>query len=251
MSRVAGWERVLFLDDDIHGVNPADARAAAGLLGDFDAVGMHNAGYPDNSVVCHAHRETGARQEQFIGAGALAVSPVRNRSFFPNTYNQDWFFLLGYGQPTKIAVTGRMWQKEYDPFADPDRARSEELGDCLAEGLYWLLDHRLATANADREHWGDFLSRRTYFIEHLIAELSKHTDDRASKRRISSLHVARATCTMITPGLCDEYMLRWQTDLESWRAFLREHPVGLGTAGALDHLDWPGVVVSRPLPALP
>jgi hypothetical protein len=243
LSRVAGWQRVLFLDDDIFDIKPSAARAAVGLLGQFDVVGMHNAGCPDNSVVCHVHRALGGDQAQFIGAGALAVAPLASQSFFPNTYNQDWFYILGTGVPTRAAVTGRMSQKYYDPFADRDRSRREELGDCLAEGLYWLLDHRLPIESADDEHWRDFLTRRWYFIDHLITHVRKCEWESARKDRVmASLDVARAASANVTPGLCAEYVRCWRTDLEAWRRFIVEEPVGLGLAGALDYLHWPGVV---------
>lgn len=245
LARVAGWERVLFLDDDIFAIEPATVHAAMGLLGQFDVVGMHNAGCPDNSVVCHAYRRLGGEQAQFIGAGALAVAPGMSQSFFPNTYNQDWFFILGCGQPTRAAVTGLMRQKEYDPFADADRARREELGDCLAEGLYWLLDHRLPIENADIEHWRDFLSRRRYFIEHLITEVTKSQWSNALVSRTrAALNVALNTCANVSPQLCAQYVRCWRHDLEAWRAFVERHPVGLGVEAALAHLKWRGVVQS-------
>lgn len=95
LARIAGWKRVLFLDDDIHSLGPRDAEAAAGLVGRYAAVGLSNIGFPDNSVVCHAYREVGGPQAQFIGAGALMVAPTRSRAFFPDTYNADWLYLLG------------------------------------------------------------------------------------------------------------------------------------------------------------
>lgn len=248
LARIAGWDRILFLDDDIYGIGTEDARAAAGLLDDFDVVGMHNLGYPDNSVVCHAYREVGAAQDQFIGAGALVVSPTRCRSFFPHIYNSDWFFMLGYGSRRKFAVTGEMRQKEFDPFANPDRARSEEFGDCLAEGIFWLLDQNLPTARADRGHWGMFLNHRISFIESVIQELSMRIDSRAGRRRLSSLQVARATSTVITPGLCADYVNRWRTDLAAWRQFVRELPIGLGIDKALQHLSWSIETSAHPWP---
>ncbi|WIX84424.1 hypothetical protein [Amycolatopsis sp. DG1A-15b] len=70
---LAGWKRILFLDDDIELPNPADLGVAAGLLGEYPVVGLANAGMPDNSVVCHAIRDAGRKQDTFIGGGALAV----------------------------------------------------------------------------------------------------------------------------------------------------------------------------------
>ena len=39
----------------------------------------------------------------------------------------------------KLPRVGHAKQAEYDPFANPDRARREEFGDLLAEGLYALM----------------------------------------------------------------------------------------------------------------
>ena len=245
LARVAGWQRVLFLDDDIYAVDPSHARAAVGLLDQFDVVGMHNQGYPDNSVVCHAGRILGERQAEFIGAGAMAVNPTRTRSFFPDIYNEDWFFILGNGLPSNIAITGQMKQKRYAPFAVPDRARREELGDCLAEGLFWLLDHRLPFSHADIDHWRDFLSRRSYFIDVLIGRLRDLDVSHPNRQRMAaSLATAQQTFAHINPSLCRDFIQRWMTDLDVWRSFIDVAPVGLGAGKALEHLDWSGVVVS-------
>ena len=58
-------------------------------------------------------------------------------------------------------------QLEYDPFASPDRARREEFGDLLAEGLYALIgevdpsvpfDEQLRAA--DEAYWSRFIDAR-------------------------------------------------------------------------------------------
>ena len=245
LSRLAGWRRVLFLDDDIYDVPPVCARAAAGLLRRYDVVGLNNEGYPDNSVVCHLHRKLGGDQSQFIGVGGMAISPLANRSFFPNIYNQDWFFVLGTGVPLRIAVTGKMKQKRYDPFADADRARREEFGDCLAEGLFWLLDNGLPIQSADEAHWEDFLGRRAHLIGYLSAEAKRKAGTREGKRVRESMHKSWMTWRKITPRLCADYVRWWQSDIDVWRLFLLDHPVGLGLKVALDYTGWHNVFRSE------
>jgi hypothetical protein len=242
LARMAGWERIFLLDDDIYDLQPEHVRAAVGLLGRFDVIGMQNLGYPDNSVVCHVYRWLGGKQAQFIGAGALAVAPLASHSFFPNVYNQDWFFILGLGQQAEIGVTGKMKQKDYDPFLTRDRAYHEELGDCLAEGLYWLLDHKKSLEDANLDHWRDFLSRRGYFLDELVERVLSVDGERLERRRMfRALEIARATRELIEPGFCAEYVRRWRADLETWRSFIDERPVGLGVAEALEQVKWPGV----------
>ena len=84
LSRLIGWERIIFLDDDISVPDHEDLRNAASLLGDYTTVGLSNHGYPDNSAVCHAYRETKGLQDTFVGGGALAVACSDVASFFPN-----------------------------------------------------------------------------------------------------------------------------------------------------------------------
>jgi hypothetical protein len=83
VARMVGWDRVLFLDDDIIDVNPSHIRAAASLLGSHDVVGLKNVGFHDNSVVCHAlrrvERSLGMKQDTFVGGGAMAVAVDRGR----------------------------------------------------------------------------------------------------------------------------------------------------------------------------
>src|SRR5215472_9028520 len=153
LAYLLDWQRIAFLDDDIEVPRSGDLRNAAGLLDTYNAVGLSIGGFPDNSVVCHAYRLIGGDQDSFIGGGALAVETTRNRSFFPDIYNEDWFYLL---DPEKglqtLAVTGKVVQSPYEPFRE-ERARMEELGDVLAEGIFWLLDQDHTLADADSKHW--------------------------------------------------------------------------------------------------
>ena len=242
LSRLAGWERILFLDDDIFGIDPADVRSAAGLLDQYDAVGLDNLGFPDNSVVCHFFREIGGDQQQFVGAGGLVVSPTRTQSMFPDVYNQDWFFLIGENRRPQVAVAGTMRQKDFDPFANPRRARDEEFGDCLAEGLFWLLDEGLSIDDAGTEHWREFLVRRRLFIDELIRRARRFALRGArGRRQLASLRAAQETCAKINPSICAEYVNRWQHDVVVWRQFISDLPARLGPRQALAELGLPSL----------
>src|SRR5689334_19227666 len=164
LSHMLGWERVVFLDDDIRVPDPGDLSKATGLLDTHAAVGLRIGGYPDNSVVCHAFRDAGGDQGTFVGGGAMAVEVKRNHSFFPKIYNEDWFYLLDSGKRLQsVATVGEVLQYPYDPYR-AERARGQELGDVLAEGIFWLLDQGKTAADGDLEHWRDFLARRQLFI---------------------------------------------------------------------------------------
>ncbi|PSL56912.1 hypothetical protein B0I31_103672 [Saccharothrix carnea] len=218
LAAVSGWERVVYVDDDVVIPQPDDLRTAAGLLDTFTGVGLSVGGYPDNSVVCHAYREAGGDQDTFIGTGALAVGRESFTSFFPNIYNEDWFFLLGETGLAPSAVTGQALQKPYDPYRDTMRARTEELGDCLAEGLFGLLDAGRGLTEAGAGYWRWFLGRRRRFIDEVIGMVGDtQPNGPARDRMIAALKAARGRNRLIEPQLCVDYLTAWRADREVWR----------------------------------
>jgi hypothetical protein len=239
LSHMLGWSRVLFMDDDITKLDPDDVRRAGGLLGTHSAVGLRNDGYPDNSVVCHAYRLAGGPQTAFVGAGALAVE-LSSRSFFPDIYNDDWFFLLdGDMRLRPTTTTGHVYQHAYDPFRSPARARGEELGDVLAEGLYWLLDQERSITEADASHWSMFLARRGRFIEEVLkmveAAVIEPREEKA--RRIAALKGSLGRLALITPALCEQFLRAWAADRTQWKRHLEQLPAGQHLLDALPRLS--------------
>jgi len=223
IAHLIGWQRVVFLDDDITVPDPQHLRIAAGLTDRHDVVGLNIGGYPDNSVVCHAYREAGGPQSTFIGGGAIAVGARSMKSFFPNIYNEDWFFLLGESGLRPLAVTGSVIQEPYNPFAAQQRARLEELGDCLAEGLFSLLDVGKTTMDATHRFWQRFLTNRRRFIDDVIAMVADTVDD--SDRRpqmLAALRTARRENQLIRADQCLRYLAAWQADRGRWRQHLAD-----------------------------
>lgn len=228
LSHMLGWERVVFLDDDIQVPDPGDLSRAAGLLDTHTAVGLGNAGFPDNSVVCHAFRDSGGKQETFIGGGALAVEVKRNHSFFPNIYNEDWFYVLDGGKCLQsVATVGKVIQKAYDPYRNTERARNEELGDVLAEGIYWLLDQGKTVLDGNLAHWREFLEKRQRFIEKVLdmvkeSDLIESSQQRA--RMVEALKAAQGRRARIRPQLCVDYLRAWISDQERWQQHIQRVP---------------------------
>ncbi|WP_158846544.1 hypothetical protein [Saccharothrix deserti] len=221
LAAVAGWERVVYVDDDVMIPRPDDLADAVGLLDDFTGVGLSVGGYPDNSVVCHAYRDAGGDQDTFIGTGALAIGRESFTSFFPNIYNEDWFFLLNDTGLSPSAVTGLAIQQPYDPYRDTMRARTEELGDCLAEGLFGLLDTGHGLTDATAAYWRRFLGRRRRFIDEVITMVDDVEPDGAAKdRMIAALKAARGRNRLIEPQLCVDYLTAWRADRRVWRSHI-------------------------------
>jgi hypothetical protein len=235
---------VVFLDDDIVVEDPADLRRAVALLDRHYAVGLSVGGYPDNSVVCHAHREAGGRQDTFVGGGALAVRMDRVESFFPKVYNEDWLFLLDDVRLRPVAQIGTAYQQPYDPFADPERARGEEFGDDLAEGVFALLDNGKRVQDADERHWRGFLADRATLILDIIdrtAGLDDEDADAGQRRRmLASLKAAYGRLQTVVPSQFVDYLRAWRADNTRWRRCLAELPTGLSVEKALHHLGLAG-----------
>jgi hypothetical protein len=243
LSRMLGWSRILFLDDDIIGLNPDGVRAAINLLSTYNAVGLHVGGFPDHSVVCHAFQMAGGQQQEFIGGGALAIEVNRSKSFFPGIYNDDWFFLLdGTDSIQPTAVTGEVIQQPYDPYRNPDRARNEELGDVLAEGIYWLLDQDRRIAEADAAYWTGFLVKRRRFIERVLGMVKADSNLKPDEktRRMAALKGSLGRLALITPELCESYLKAWAHDRQQWEAHLEKLPTGLLIPEALARLTEEG-----------
>jgi hypothetical protein len=225
LSHMLGWERVVFLDDDIRVPDPTDLSKAAGLLDTHTAVGLRNTGFPDNSVVCHAFRRVGGKQGTFIGGGALAVDVKRNRSFFPNVYNEDWFYVLEAGKRLQsVATVGQVVQKAYDPYRNTERARAEEFGDVLAEGTFWLLDQGKTASDGDLEHWREFLAKRKRLIEQVLGAVERTTtiEPAEQARMVEALKASLGRLARIRPDLCISYLRALVADQERWQDHIQQ-----------------------------
>lgn len=237
VSRMLGWQKVLFLDDDIRKVDVVLLAGAAALLDHYDAVGLKNTGFADNSVVCHANRATGGDQGTFVGGGALLIPAARNTSFFPNLYNEDWFFLLNGRRIASVAVGGVCQQQEFNPYADPARARQEEFGDCLAEGIFSLLDNGREAQAATADFWAGFLRLRLDLITSIRDKVPtapkladcKHEAEQALAASLSSLE-------SITPELCLRFLMKWRRDRMLWRHFVSCLPAMTSPSAALAYM---------------
>jgi hypothetical protein len=236
VALMLGWRGVLFLDDDMTGLAPGAARTSFGLLGRYNVAALKNVGYPDNSVVCHARREVGLPQETFIGGGAMAVRVSRETPFFPTVYNEDWMFLVGRRRIERVVVCGEVSQRAYDPYLSPERARAEEFGDCLAEGLFALSDADRPELSGREDYWTDFRADRIGMIDEILGRLDPLPADERRRRIVQALTIARGRALSIDPATYVEYLEAWRKDLDAWRDYLAQLPRVPGPAKAFSAL---------------
>jgi len=244
IARMLGWRRIMFLDDDIYDVSKDDVDALAAALDNHNVSVLIPNFYPDNSVACHAYRLGGGKQGKFASAGAMGVRCDRDSlAFFPNIYNEDWFFFCEEAANHRIARVGTSRQRKYDPFEHPRRAIKEEFGDLLAEGLYARLDDDRNVADADAAYWDDFIKSRADFLSSVAESLARHPDgnlDSPRGRRVRaaqvSIRAAQGQLGRIDAYLCQKFVGLWQADLARWQDYLTKLLPFDSVASALDRL---------------
>ncbi|MFI5955678.1 hypothetical protein [Cryptosporangium sp. NPDC051539] len=239
VARALGVRRLFFVDDDIVVPDWVDVFRAASALGKHRwAAGMNILGYPDNSVVCHINRETGGHQETFVGAGALMVNPQRVNGFFPNVYNEDWFFLLDCAAERAVVTTGTAFQRPYDPLSTPSRARREEFGDVLAESLFWQLDQGSPLEHLTEKFWAKAIERRRFFVDDVRAR-TERLDPETARRMIAALSAATGAHREFTARVCADYVRAWQADRVRWARDLPLFSTPSSLGEVLDRLGLP------------
>lgn len=235
IGRMRGWTRMLLLDDDIRRLNIEKLSAAAALLDEYPVVGLQVRKYPDASVVGHARRRNGRRQEPFISGGSLLIDPQELNGFFPAIYHEDWLCTINHLRAGEVAIGGMVGQVPYRPFESPERAKNEEFGDILASGLLWLVYARKTTntvgpldPTVDTESeayywqeatklsfWAQVLQERAALLKEVTERLKElHPDDLLARQ---ALEVAQEWCGKLT---ADEFVAvtkKWLTNLDLWR----------------------------------
>jgi hypothetical protein len=210
--------------------------------------------FPDNSVVCHARRLAKLPQDNFVSGSVLGVrcgDPTL--PFFPDVYNEDWFFFSRAVARHDLLSVGVATQTPYEPFANPRRAAHEEFGDLLAEGLYALIgdinDPKLAYHSQLRyargAFWENFLEARREGLT-ITRDRLKHFGavlhgGGVADHALGSLEAAEQQLDKITPDLCDAFLDAWQDDLDDWETLcLRTGYVGSmrESMGWFEKLSW-------------
>ena len=240
LARAAGWQGVLFLDDDIRDLSPRTVRRAAAALRPGWAAGMLAEEFPDNSVACHALRLSGREQDVFVSGSALAVDTRLVDSFFPEVYNEDWLFLFDRVRAGQVSAVGTVRQAPYLPYADPARAAREEFGDVLAEGLMSLLHAPRSIKAADEGYWNRVIEERAALLDSVAAALAGGAAPDAAPA-LRAVAAGRAMLGTFDGLVLSMYLHRWREDLRTWRKFVAAVPAVGSLGGALDVLRLPAL----------
>lgn len=251
LARMLGWSRIFFMDDDVRGVSRVDLRATVSMLDRYRSVGMRVTDCADNSVVCHAHRATGANQDVFVSGSVLAVNCQQPFGFFPEIYNEDWLFFYNDVRAGQLGWSGRdVTQLPYDPFEDVGRAERQEFGDILAEGLYALLHIDSDLSTAPDRYWNEFLGTRKRFLEEIIWR-AEYVAPEVGQNVVRAVQTAMLRLMQLQPQEFEAYINAWQDDLRVWAERLETVPRAGSLGEALGALGLGPVRRGNPARLLP
>ena len=265
LARLHGWNKIAFIDDDIKVSRPDHITRLAGQLDEHQVVGMVVREFPDNSVVCHARRLARFSQDVFVTGAVLGIHcNSRPLAFFPDIYNEDWFFFAEKAARRGLLSVGNATQTRYDPFQNPDRARGEEFGDLLAEGLYALIGRGNPVVSLDKQleaataaYWSSFIEARRKVLADTMAVLgtflNKDPADHRALSALASLRAAESQLETITPEVCESFLHAWRADLGDWQEYCRDVKVVGSTQEIMDFLGlniWTQVGFRAPVVSL-
>jgi hypothetical protein len=240
LARLMRWDKIMFLDDDIYGITNGDLIKVAAQLETHQVTGLISRSYPDNSVVCHAKRVIGQWQDNFVTGAALGVNtgdmPL---DFFPEIYNEDWFFFARQAEQGEIVSVGNAYQRPYKPFADPNRAVTEEFGDLVAEGLYALFDDGRSLNAATSAYWKEFISDRANLIEDIADRVFRISTHEAIQA-YDSMQSAGKQLAKIHADDCERFVATWREDRGVFARTAYDMPPLMNHAAACEFLQLPG-----------
>lgn len=267
IAKLTGMRRIMFVDDDVT-LEQQTFRSASSLLAGFKVVGLRCLGFPDKAVVNHAEQHIVRYHQSTTGQGAysaaaahaghisgnsVAVNPQTSCIFFPpEIYDEDLlaFYDMYAERSAALVKQGGYHQTIYDPFADPDRARTEEFGEVLTDGLYQNLKLRSHIDLTKQRFWDTVTVQRGQYIGYLLkgleapqkreyftylTELPKFDPVEKTKIR-NSLLAAQAVNTTITGKMCVDYYRAWRADQGRWRKRLEDLPNNIAMRDAIGQL---------------
>lgn len=238
LARLMRWKKIMFLDDDIFGVTVTDLAKIASQLDNHQVTGLISRSFPDNSVVCHANRLSGRRQDNFITGAALGVNVNYAEDpldFFPDVYNEDWLFFATHAAQGQVVSVGEARQQPYKPFADPNRAVTEEFGDLIAEGLYALFNDGQTLEAATKAYWDDFIGAREKLIRRLADDIFLIPTHEAVQAHESMLH-AEKKLGSINADECVRFVNAWRNDRGAFAKTAKHTPWVGNYAAACEYL---------------
>jgi pimeloyl-ACP methyl ester carboxylesterase len=220
VARMLGWRTVLFLDDDIRGLDASEVCFATAGLHTAATVGFAVEDWSDHSVVSRAHQLSSVAEDLLVGAAALIVDPTAPLlGHFPAIHNADRLFLYDALVHRKVQRAPEPVQRaRHDALTDLRRAGAEEFGEVIGAGLVAYARHRGRWPVPLYEaYWREFLECRREFLAGVVRKLEEGS---SSPRRLIAARAVRTAerrHEVITPTTCVRFYQHWRRERRIWQ----------------------------------
>lgn len=167
-----GYEKVLFIDDDISDIDNRKIEEGFSTLNEDSFVSCILKGVEDNSIIGHIAKHVGLIDDgdKMLSGGFLFFSPASISKRFYNIYNEDWIIQLleKHKKQIMLQYTVRHNVDQHANFS-LDKALFQELGELIVEGL---LENEYAIS-MDYQFWDVIIEKRIKFIQEIMDEAIK------------------------------------------------------------------------------
>lgn len=180
LAKMLGFERILFMDDDIIINDHSIVYKILDLLNNADFVGAEIKGMPDLSIVDHIMQKLGLEPYRFMSGGFLALKLSSVSEYFLNYYNEDWIWLFLHKPKAKLVKYGEVYQLPYDPFENAiEKALQQEFGEILVEGVKTVFEKNEYNVEKlmKKCFWTELIRKRINLIENIIHFSRKNNFD--------------------------------------------------------------------------
>lgn len=176
-STLLGYEKILFVDDDISGFDARKIEEGFSALTEHNFVSCILKGFEDDSILGHIAKQVGVIDDgpKMLSGGFLFLSPTSISHRFYNIYNEDWILqLLEKDKEQIILPYSVLHDAEQNVNWTLDQAIFQEFGEIVVEGLL----ENVNALSMNYSFWESMLELRIQFIEEIleysIKERSQH-----------------------------------------------------------------------------
>lgn len=220
LSKVIGFRKVLFVDDDVSVKDLELLRAAFRMLERVDFVGARIGGLADQSIIGHIGLKQGdAELSEFVSGGFMGLRLGSVMEPFLNYYNEDWIWVLMHKSASYAMTPAKVVHQTFHSLQrnGSNRAIRQEMGEMLLEGVWNAAPSRNFSLLTDEKAWKQVIADRVFWIED-IAKKCRQQNDRIGIAIATALLRHAST---ISPSLLAAIFEQYFAVLPEWRSILK------------------------------
>ncbi|MPL94170.1 hypothetical protein SDC9_40318 [bioreactor metagenome] len=162
------YEKVLFIDDDITGVNERILDDGFSTLTKNCFGSCTLKGLADSSIIGHIAKEIGVIEDEpkMLSGGFLFLTPASISHRFYNIYNEDWIMQLLEKEKERFILPYIVWHHvDMEVKWTLEQVIFQEPGELVVDGLL----ENVKAFTLDNAFWDNILEKRIKFIEKIKA----------------------------------------------------------------------------------